>query len=228
MLPAGRHWELFHGPFPVGVFSPPMLIELREYGRAVVKHLFALLGGGVLGAVGIASLRWQFHIPSWIWFVGAGLAFFWVQFGAWRDMRDQRDAALLESEASQQPVLVGGAGGSGFAAGGGLVIGGSGGGVAYGEGAVAEGGGPGKSAFEMLARSSLDMGYPLADFIRLAGFDPHSDELDRIGVGGDSGGVTEGGSGLIVVQAKDGDGRTIQVDVMSEKGHSTIRPKDQP
>src|SRR5579864_273316 len=82
--------------------------EFREYGRAVVKHFWGLLGGGALGGLGVASLRWQFHIPSALWFIGCGVAFVWVQFAAWRDMRAQRNEAVANAETAVRPVVVGG------------------------------------------------------------------------------------------------------------------------
>jgi hypothetical protein len=126
----------------------------------------------------------------------------------------------------------GGTGGSALGAG----HAGGGGAVAYGPGSVAEGGkggGPALTAFELLARASLGMGYTLDEFIQLAGFDPDGPELDMIGRGGDGGFATDdierpgedGGSGLVVITSLSDRGTKMQVDVFRADGKSTIRPK---
>lgn len=75
------------------------------------------------------------------------------------------------------------------------------------------------------------MGYPLEEFIELAGFDPSRTELDEVGRGGGGGGDSDGGSsggpGLVIIQAKDQAGSTIQVDVFKANGSQfTVRRRD--
>jgi hypothetical protein len=140
--------------------------------------------------------------------------------------------ADLQKQLDASPLLVtGGAGGTGPGSGGG-------GGAAVGPGAIAQGGQGGRTGgpttFETLARASLGMGYPLDEFLRLAGFDPQGDEIDQIGAGGDGGSSgasggepgQRGGDGLAVITALDDDRNTIEVAVFHADGRQfTIQPQ---
>jgi hypothetical protein len=136
-------------------------------------------------------------------------------------------------EASGASSVMGGPGGPGPG-------GGGGGGAAVGQGAIAHGGKGGTTGgptvFEMLARASLGMGYPLDEFFQLAGFDSNGYELDQIGAGGDGGSSSaredepgqRGGDGLAVIKSLDDDGHVIEVAVFHAGNcHFTIQPRQQ-
>jgi hypothetical protein len=72
---------------------------LREYFMAIRKHYAGLIAGALVGVIGLASLRWDFKIPGWVWIVGFGFSTVWVQFAAWKDMRGARDSAVRDLDA---------------------------------------------------------------------------------------------------------------------------------
>lgn len=169
-----------------------------------------MMSGGIAVA-GIAAARApeDADLVHVLWFqIGSGIAILGVALFLIGHI-----GSLFAKDDDRHIVVQGGRGGDGGGGGIGDVVhgghGGGGGGAAHGPGSVAEGGkggsAGGPSAFEALARASLGMGYPLDEFIQLAGFDPLGPELDRIGRAGDA--DQPGGPGLVVITCHLDDGR---------------------
>jgi hypothetical protein len=172
-------------------------------GGLALAGAVSVIVGGCVGAL----LAWLADV-SWLLaaLVALGCLFLFYMEGAYRvwDKADKAtQAALTQVEAQKAELaagkpptitMIGGAGGSGYHAGGG-------GGVA-GPGGYAEGGkgGEGFSLLEAFAFSAVGTGLPLDLFVRQAGYSPDSPELrQRFGGGGAGGGAgiapTETGAG---------------------------------
>lgn len=175
-----------------------------------ILSILVLVSGAGRGVVLAARHR---HSMTW-WVVAAvgivlvGMSFFYGCYAEWKKAEEGRLTALRERDnlASEHQSLIaepsntvtyaisgsltGGAGGSGYNAGGG-------GGVAVGPNSYAAGGegGKGTSLLDALAKVALPISIPLAAFIRIAGFDPFGDELNQTFGAGGSGGGSQGSTG---------------------------------